>query len=71
MTPKTHIQPYHSIAQAPQAYLAEPVNTIPPPSLGTSQALIATPAMVYDPLWYPDCGASNHLTLNSSVYNYK
>ena len=33
--------------------------------------MIATPEIVYDALWYPDSRASNHLTLDSSVYNYK
>lgn len=47
-----------------QAYLAEPTSIASPPRSSHSQALVATPSTVYDPLWYPDSRASNHLTLN-------
>ena len=68
-TPQTH--PQLGSGQAPQAYLAEPVTSVPPHASSASQALVATPATVYDPLWYPDSGASNHLAPDSSIYSFK
>ena len=36
-----------------------------------SQAIVASPSPVYDPLWYPDSGASHHLTPDSSNFSTK
>ena len=50
-----------------QAYLVEPISIASPSHSSQSPALVATPSTVYDPLWDPDSGASNHLTTNPLI----
>ena len=57
----------HAPQQHPQAYLAVPLSQTP----DMSKALVVTPSTVYDPLWYPDSGASHHLTPDASVLSHK
>ena len=56
-----------SSSQSPQALVVAPASQ----TSDMSQALVATPSTIYDPLWYPDSGASHHLTLDLSNFSSK
>lgn len=45
-----------------QAYLSQQ-------DTSSAQTYLATPSTVYDPIWYPDSGASNHITLRRAKLN--
>ena len=36
-----------------------------------ASSLLGVPSSVEDPLWYPDSGATHHITNNSSAYTIK
>ncbi|PPD70648.1 hypothetical protein GOBAR_DD32474 [Gossypium barbadense] len=69
MSPVTQPSPNWSLLSQPMnpwtsSYMSHPTQHVVPSASAVSspQALVATPNIVGDPAWYPDFGATHHLT---------
>jgi len=48
-----------------------PPSSLKPSILTNASSILGTPSTVPDPLWYPDTGATHHITPDSSVFSKK
>jgi len=57
-----------SVSQSPSAHFSQLSIS---ENESSTASLLGAPSSVDDPLWYPDSGATHHITNNSSVYSDK